>query len=77
MIAIGYNHNGQPISIILAKNKEAAQAYWQGAGSLPYSERYIESAEPVEGTLINPLLKTVEINVVGGPIGTKTLKIIP
>ena len=75
MIAIGYNHKGQPISILIAKSKDAAIAYWQGAGSLPHSERFIESIEPAEGTLVNPLLKTVEIKL-DGISGNTTLKII-
>ncbi len=63
MIIIGYNPKGQPISILKAKSKELAIAYWHGAGILPHSTSTDEDFNiETNGTGVIPLLKTREIS---------------
>lgn len=65
MIIIAYNHNGKIISIVNAKSKELALAYWQGTkGGIPHSTKILEedfiplSEHP---TGVMPILDTIEI----------------
>lgn len=65
MIIIAYDHDSRPISIVIAKNEDAANAYWQGQGRLPHCIKVIKSTEPAEGTVVNPILKTKEVEMRG------------
>lgn len=42
MVYIGYNYEGKPISIVSAKSKELAYAYWQGKDILPHTHQCLE-----------------------------------
>ena len=42
MVFIGYNHKSEPISIVVARSKELAYAFWQGKGILPHSHKSVE-----------------------------------
>jgi hypothetical protein len=39
---IAYNHNNYPISIVVAKNKDLANAYWHGANTVPHNFKCVE-----------------------------------
>jgi len=63
MIFIGYNPEGYPVSIVNAKTKELAYAYWQGANMLPHSHKCLEddfSSLDDHPTGVFPILKTKE-----------------
>ena len=77
MIFIGYNHDTIPISIVNAKSKELAYAYWQGKGILPHSHRCLEEDfEPLEDhpTGVFPILETKEVSL--SPIAGNLRKFI-
>ncbi len=79
MICIAYNHHGQPISIVNAKNEELAMAYWQGAGVLPFSHKTEDDFDfNINGTGVVPILKTVERDVytLNRDLGNKILTIL-
>jgi hypothetical protein len=54
MVYIGYNHDKVPISIVNAKSKELAYAYWQGKGILPHSHKCLENEEDFEPLKTHP-----------------------
>lgn len=66
MIFIGLDYNNKIISIVNAKSKELAYAYWQGKDILPHShknleEDYISLKEHPTG--VYPILETYEKDV--------------
>lgn len=66
MIYIGYNYEGLPISIVNAKSKELAYAYWQGKDVLPYSHKCLEEDfTPLKDHLtgVYEILKTNELTI--------------
>lgn len=61
MIYIGFNYEGLPISIISCKNKEIANAYWQGLNQHPHSIKEFDldrDRENEKQGFITPILKT-------------------
>jgi len=63
MTYIGYNHEGKPISIVVAKSKELAYAYWQGKGILPISHKCVEEdfiKLEEHPTGVFPIMETIE-----------------
>jgi len=65
MIYIGYNYEGYPVSIISAKTKESANAYWQGKGITPHSTKELDLSEDRENEdmgYVTPLLVTEEVD---------------
>ena len=65
MIFIAYNFDGYIISIVNAKNKELANAYWQGADIVPYSIKSLEkdfSSLEDHPTGVFSILKTQEVD---------------
>lgn len=66
MIFIGYDYESRPISIVNAKTKELAYAYWQGAGIIPHSHKSIEEDFTDINTHITgvyPIMKTGEFTI--------------
>jgi len=65
MTFIGYNYDGYPISIVVAKSKELAYAYWQGKGILPHYHECVEedySSLDEHPTGVFPIMNTVEVS---------------
>jgi hypothetical protein len=66
MIFIAYDYDGYPISIVNARNKELANAYWQGADIVACSSKCLEEDfESIDKhiTGVYPILKTQEKNI--------------
>lgn len=69
MTFIAYNHQGQIVSIVVAKSKELAMAYWQGSNiGIPASSKCVEDendftplSEHVTGVF--PILKTITLDL--------------
>lgn len=64
MIFIGYNHENYIISIISCKNKENANAYWQGRDISPHIVKEFDLSEDKENEklgFVTPLLCTKEV----------------
>ena len=66
MVFIGYDHNSVPISVVSARSKELAEAYWQGKGGLPHCSKCLEKDfmsldEHMTGVI--PIVETKEINL--------------
>lgn len=69
MIFIGYDYDGYVISIVNAKSKDLAIAYWQGAGMYPNT--IVEddcNGLKDHPTGVYPLIKikTVKVRSIGG-----------
>lgn len=65
MIYLAFNYEGYCISIVNAKSKELAVAYWQGANIIPHSIKSLEEDyTPIEEHLtgVYPILKTQELD---------------
>jgi len=61
LISLATNYNGYTISIILAKSKELARVYWQGANIYPHKIRTITQQDMEKHpTGVFPILKTEE-----------------
>lgn len=61
MIFIGKDHNNTVISIVSAKQKESANAYWQGKGIMPHSIEEFDLSEDRENEemgYVTPILNT-------------------
>ena len=66
MLYIAKNYSGQIISIISAKSKELANAYWQGKGIIPHTESTFDLSEDRENEkdgFVTPILKTREVEL--------------
>ena len=66
MVFIGYNHDNKPISIVSAKSKELAYAYWQGKDILPHSHKTVEEDfTPLNEhpTGVFPIMETAEVSL--------------
>jgi len=66
MIFIAYNHDSVIISIVSAKDKISANAYWQGRGIIPHFSVPFDSAEirvNEEQGYVTPILHTKEVSV--------------
>lgn len=79
-IFIGYDFNGKVISVISAKDENSANAYWQGTGDLPYSQKRFDVDEQRENEkmgFVTPIVKTQEIEVKdNNSFGYKKVRII-
>lgn len=65
MIFIAYNYENKPISIVNAKSKELAYAYWQGKDILPHSHKCVEedfTKLDNHPTGVYPIMETEEVN---------------
>lgn len=64
MIFIAYNYEGIPISVVNAKSKELAYAYWHGAGIIPHSHKSLDDFTPLEEhpTGVIPLIHTIQMD---------------
>lgn len=65
MIFIGYNYDNKPISIVNAKSKELAYAYWQGKDILPHSHKCLEedfTSLNDHPTGVFPIMETKELS---------------
>lgn len=67
MLFIGYNYNKIPISVISARSRELANAFWQGKGTVPHTVKCLEEdftplSEHITGVI--PLVHTEEVNLV-------------
>lgn len=65
-IFIGYDYDGKVISVISAKDESSANAYWQGTGDLPHSQKRFDTDEQRENEqlgFVTPIVKTKEIEV--------------
>ncbi len=68
MIFIGKNHNGTVVSIISAKSKEIANAYWQGLNICPFQIEEFGTGKDIEnerGGYVTTLLRTREKKMKG------------
>lgn len=76
-VFISRNHSGFVESVVLAKSKELAQAYWQGIGIETYSviERD-ESSLDGHPTGVLPIVKTSKQNVFPFGQSSKELLVI-
>lgn len=66
MIYIAKNYEGLIISIVNAKNRDLANAYWQGANIIPHSVSSLEEDyTPIEEHLtgVYEVLKTSEVEI--------------
>ena len=66
MIFIGYNYEGYTISIVNAKSRELADAYWQGAQIIPHTVKCLEkdfASLDEHPTGVYPILRTKEQNL--------------
>ena len=65
MVFIAYNYEGLPVSVVCARSKELAYAYWQGKGILPHShksldEDFTDIDEHITGVF--EFIKTTEVS---------------
>ena len=66
MVFIGYDYNGSPISVVCAKSKELAYAYWQGKDILPHSHKCLEedfTHLDEHPTGVFPIVQTKEVSL--------------
>ena len=66
MIFIAYDNNEFVLSIVNAKSKELAVAYWHGLGLLPYFIKSLDKdfvSLDKHPTGVIPILKTKSVNV--------------
>lgn len=66
MVIIARNYEGKTISIVNAKSKELAMAYWQGKDIYPHTTKCVDDPEvytPLNEhpTGVYPILETIEI----------------
>lgn len=65
MVYIGYNYNGEVITIVKALSENLAQAFWQGAGIAVHSSKCLEkdfTNLEEHPTGVFPILKTTEVD---------------
>lgn len=75
MIYIAYDHHNRIISIVNAKNKEVAKAYWQGADIIPHITKSLDedfTSLDDHPTGVYPILKTMDMEL--GEFGRATQK---
>ena len=66
MIYIAYDYNRKPVSIVCAKNKDLAVAFWQGRDIFPHSTACLEKDfTPIDEhiTGVFPLLETKTVSL--------------
>ena len=59
-VFIAKDQEGRVESAVLARNKELADAYWQGQGIFACSTRELNEDQLDEGTGVIPIVKTKE-----------------
>lgn len=65
MVYIGYNYEGKVVSIVNAKSKELAYAYWQGKSIIPHSHKCLEkdfTSLDEHPTGVFPIVETEEVD---------------
>ena len=65
MVYIAYDFEGFPISMVVAKNAELANTFWQRRDIIPHSIRYVEKdfMKPEDHpTGVFPILETEEFS---------------
>ena len=78
-IFIGYDYDGNVISVISAKSEENANAYWQGLNCLPHHSKRFDTDEQRENEklgFVTPIVKTKEIEVRSDSYNLKMVRII-
>ena len=64
------DHKNQVLSVLLARSRPLADAYWQGAGITPHSVQELDLLQD-HPTGVIPIVNTIE--VLSQEIGLKTL----